>query len=69
MLGFLCACLAILANIRGNLEAALGHDITYIGDEYYSIDPDAKLNEIIIPLAFLVLFGFIVLAIALHMWQ
>ena len=67
MFWFSCVYLAILANIRADAETALGHDIIYIGDEYYSIDTDALLNKILNPVAFLVLFLIIILAIDLHM--
>ena len=65
----MCFCSAILANILADAEAALGHDIIYIGEEYYSIAPDALMNKILIPVAFLVLFIIIGIAIALHMWK
>ncbi|XP_076437833.1 uncharacterized protein LOC143277007 isoform X2 [Babylonia areolata] len=59
----------ILANVRTAAESVVGHDITYIGTEFYSIDPDAFLNKIIIPVACVVLLLVVVLAVGLHLWS
>ncbi|XP_076457307.1 uncharacterized protein LOC143291323 isoform X1 [Babylonia areolata] len=59
----------MLTNIRSSLEGAVGADITYIGSEFYSIDPDATMNKVLIPIAFIVLLAVIILAIALHVWN
>ncbi|KAL8620502.1 hypothetical protein ACOMHN_056894 [Nucella lapillus] len=59
----------IITNIREDVENGVGADMTYIGEEFYSIDPDSTANKVIIPIAFIILIAIIVLAIALHVWN
>ncbi|KAK7092114.1 hypothetical protein V1264_009714 [Littorina saxatilis] len=59
----------IITNIMASLEVALGYQITYIGEEFIGIDPDSEMNKILIPIAFIILFAVIGVAIGLHMWN
>nr|KAG5688374.1 hypothetical protein BaRGS_010517 [Batillaria attramentaria] len=59
----------IVRNIRVTIADTVGHEITYIGETFYGIDPDKKMNSIIIPIAFVVLIIVIIIAVALHMWN
>ncbi|KAL8605971.1 hypothetical protein ACOMHN_063006 [Nucella lapillus] len=59
----------ILTNVRTAAESAVGRDITYIGDEFYSIEPDALMNKIVIPAAVAVLIIICILAVVLHVWS
>ncbi|XP_050410009.1 uncharacterized protein LOC126824713 [Patella vulgata] len=63
------AATSILTTSKAKLESAIGEPITYIGEEFYGIPIDHATNNIMIPLAFIILFIVAVVAIGLTVWS